>query len=286
MALTATANAKVRMDIINHLHIHKCLTTTSSFNRPNLFYEIRPKSGGILNNINALITTRHSGESGIIYCTSKKDCEKMANDLRSIHQLRAEYYHAGLEKEDRSRVQQMWQRNELQVIVATVAFGMGIDKPDVRFVIHHSLPTSLEGYYQETGRAGRDGKPAICVMFYTFADKRSLDFMIDRGDGDWDVKERQRQQVRQMIQFCENDVDCRRQLVLSYFGEHFDASQCQNTCDNCRSRSAESRVQVDMTEEARLIIESVRILNERQQKATLLHIIDIFRGSKSKGVAE
>ncbi|KAJ2360950.1 ATP-dependent DNA helicase sgs1, partial [Coemansia sp. RSA 2610] len=248
---------------------------------------VRPKSSkSILADINALITTRHPGESGIIYCKSKKDCEQMAHDLRATHQLRAEHYHAGLEKEDRIRVQQMWQRNELQVIVATVAFGMGIDKPDVRFVIHHSLPTSLEGYYQETGRAGRDGNSAICVLFYTFADKSTLDYLIDRGDGDWDLKERQRQQVRQVIQFCENTVDCRRQLVLSYFGEQFDASQCKNTCDNCRSRSAGSVVQVDKTKEARLILESVRMLEEQNSKTTLLQLIDIVRGSKGKRVID
>ncbi|PIA13075.1 ATP-dependent DNA helicase [Coemansia reversa NRRL 1564] len=282
MALTATANAKVRMDIINHLHIHGCLTTTSSFNRTNLFYEIRPKTSTTLNDIHALIATRHPGESGIIYCTSKKNCEVMAHDLRARFQIRAEHYHAGLEKEDRIRVQQRWQHNELQVIVATIAFGMGIDKPDVRFVIHHSLPTSLEGYYQETGRAGRDGKPAICVLFYTYRDKASLEYMIDRGDGDWELKERQRQQVRQVIQFCENDTDCRRQLVLSYFGEQFDAEQCHRTCDNCRTRQSAPRVEVDLTGEARALIETVQLLGEKRMSTTLLQLIDILKGSRNR----
>ncbi|KAI8323222.1 ATP-dependent DNA helicase [Martensiomyces pterosporus] len=286
MALTATANAKVRMDIINHLHMHGCLTTTSSFNRANLFYEIRPKTSSTPDDIHALITARHAGESGIIYCTSKKNCEMMAHDLRSRYGIRAEHYHAGLEKEDRMRVQQAWQNNELQVIVATVAFGMGIDKPDVRFVIHHSLPTSLEGYYQETGRAGRDGKPAVCVLFYSYRDKSSLDYMIDRGDGDWELKERQRQQVRQVVQFCENVTDCRRQLVLSYFGEQFDVSRCNKTCDNCRKRLDTPQFETDLTSETCSLIQTVQVLSEQGTKTTLLQLTDIFKGSKSKRIMD
>ncbi|KAI7826800.1 P-loop containing nucleoside triphosphate hydrolase protein [Kickxella alabastrina] len=286
MALTATANARVRMDVVNHLRIQGCVTTTSSFNRPNLFYEIRPKTGSSADDIYALIASRHAGESGIIYCTSKKDCEQMAHELSGRYRLRAKHYHAGLEKEDRSRVQQEWQRNTLQVIVATVAFGMGIDKPDVRFIIHNSLPSSLEGYYQETGRAGRDGRQAICVLFYAYRDKMSLDFMIDRGDGDWELKERQRQQVRQVVQFCENITDCRRQLVLSYFGEQFSGAQCNKTCDNCRKRADVQVPDADLTSEASALVDSVQLLASQKSNTTLLQLIDIFKGSKAKRIMD
>lgn len=282
MALTATANAKVRMDIVSNLHMHGCTTITSSFNRPNLLYEIRPKTKQVVADIHALIMSRHPGESGIIYCTSKKSCEEIAARLRAEFSLKAEHYHAGLEKEDRAMVQRKWQHNELQVVVATVALGMGIDKPDVRFVIHYSLPNSLEGYYQETGRAGRDGKPAICVMFYAYGDKRSVEFMIDKGDGDAELKDRQRQQLRQVVQFCANVADCRRQLILSYFGEQFDKSKCQKTCDNCRRQTHGQVVEKDLTKETRALIQTIEAQISNSQPTTLLQLIDIVKGSKNQ----
>ncbi|RKO95223.1 P-loop containing nucleoside triphosphate hydrolase protein, partial [Caulochytrium protostelioides] len=178
------------------------------------------------------IRSKYPNACGIIYCASQRACEDMAQKLRD-NGFRAAHYHAGLDKDDRITVQMDWIHGRVNIIVATVAFGMGIDKPDVRFVMHFSFPQSLEGYYQETGRAGRDGRPSLCIMYYTFADKRIHDILIQRGEGSADQKERVRNNLRLMIGYCENKVECRREQVLAYFGEKFNREDCHGTCDNC-----------------------------------------------------
>lgn len=166
IALTATANSRVREDVCSNLRLHTPVVLTQSFNRTNLHYEVRKKEKGLMEQIATFIKNDHAGECGIIYCLSKKNCEDVASQLRSKHNIKAMHYHAGMDKADRKRVQTDWQAGKLLVICATIAFGMGIDKENCRFVVHHSLPKSLEGYYQETGRAGRDGNPSICILYF------------------------------------------------------------------------------------------------------------------------
>ncbi|KAG9192013.1 bloom syndrome protein [Alternaria panax] len=274
IALTATATQLVRTDVVANLGIQGCRQYSQSFNRPNLSYEVLPKSKGIINSIADLIKERYIGKSGIIYCLSRKSCEQVAQKLSEAG-IRAYHYHAGMDSADRSEVQRKWQKNEYHVIVATIAFGMGIDKADVRYVIHHSLPKSLEGYYQETGRAGRDGKRSECYLYYQYADSRILHKMIQEGEGSWEQKQRLSDMLRTVIQYCENKADCRRAQVLGYFSEAFDASKCNSTCDNCRSDA--TFVTKDLTEYAAMAIKLVSQVHE--DNVTMHQCVDAFRGA-------
>ena len=282
MALTATATENVKVDVIHNLGIPNCEVYTQSFNRPNLTYEVRPKAKAkdVLADMADIIRTIYRNQSGIIYCLSRSNCESIAEKLRNEYQIQAHHYHAGMDPKDKTTVQRQWQAGKYHVIVATIAFGMGIDKPDVRFVIHHTIPKSLEGYYQETGRAGRDGKRSGCYLYYGYQDTSALKRMIDDGEGSWEQKERQRKMLRNVVQFCENRNDCRRVQVLNYFNESFKRDDCNASCDNCKSDSTfESQ---DFTEYAAAAIELVRGME--QDNVTLLHCVDIFRGSKSKRI--
>ncbi|PVI06881.1 hypothetical protein DM02DRAFT_723848 [Periconia macrospinosa] len=276
IALTATATQLVRTDVMANLGIGGGRLFSQSFNRPNLSYEIRPKVRGVVQNIADLINTRYSGKSGIVYCLSRKSCESVAEKLNELG-IKAYHYHAGMESSERSEVQVKWQTNEYHVIVATIAFGMGIDKADVRFVIHHTIPKSLEGYYQETGRAGRDGKRSECYLYYQFADTITLTKMIEEGDGNREQKQRQHDMLRIVVQFCENKSDCRRAQVLNYFDEQFKKEDCNQTCDNCKSDAIfEER---DLSEYAATAIRLVKQVESCN--ATLIQCVDAFRGAKS-----
>jgi bloom syndrome protein len=282
MALTATATENVKVDVIHNLGMNGCDVFAQSFNRPNLTYEVRTKSKGSLASIADTIKTLYRGKSGIVYCLSRAQCEKIAEQLQKEYGIKAKHYHAGMEAQDKLDVQKKWQAGEYNVIVATIAFGMGIDKPDVRFVIHHTIPKSLEGYYQETGRAGRDGKRSGCYLYYGYGDTASLKRMINDGEGSWEQKERQKQMLRSVIQFCENKSDCRRVQVLAYFNEHFDRENCDNGCDNCKSGSTFEMQ--DFTEHAKAALRLARRLSK--DKVTLLHCADVYRGSKSKKILD
>lgn len=275
MALTATATQNVIVDIKHNLDMKNCQVFSQSFNRPNLYYEVRPKgsNSSATENIATLIKSKYSNVSGIVYTISRKQAEDVAQKL-SDHGISARHYHAAIDPSEKVEVQSAWQRGAVKVVVATIAFGMGIDKADVRYVIHHGLPKSLEGYYQETGRAGRDGNPSDCILFYGKGDIRVLKRLIADGDGNREQKERQMSMLNKVTAFCDDQSDCRRAMVLQYFGEDFVSSQCGKRCDNCQAgRVFEQR---DFSEYAIAVIKVV----QAQNKLTPNQCADILMGKK------
>jgi ATP-dependent DNA helicase RecQ len=273
MALTATATQKVREDIICQLSLEKAQIFISSFNRPNLSYAVLPKKNSYDQLINIL--REQQNESAIIYCFSRKDTEHLAADLRQ-EGFKALAYHAGLESEARRTNQEKFIRDEAQIIVATIAFGMGIDKPDVRLVIHYHLPKSIEGFYQETGRAGRDGLPSQCVLFYSYADTIKQQYFIRQIENEAERKNAYRK-LEQMVEYCEL-ATCRRHYLLSYFGEDYQQEQCDG-CDICLSPKEE----IDATIISQKIISA--IIRTGQRFGTN-YIIDVLQGEKNKKIIE
>lgn len=283
MALTATANERVRMDIIHHLKLHNPVTLKQLFNRTNLFYKIVPKTASFMEDLAEYIL-RRKNETGIIYCSTKALCELTALKLREAG-IKAAHYHAGLPADQRLETQRQWQKNKVRVICATIAFGMGIDKPDVRWVVHLTLPRTLEGYYQETGRAGRDGNPLECVMYYRFGDARSIQQLIHR-DSQLDAagKQTHQEKLRQVVQYCQNETTCRRQLVLHYFNEQFDPKVCGKQCDNCRRGLGTELVATDVTQYAKA---AIRLVSELLvSKVTVIYCQDVFKGLKSTKIVK
>lgn len=275
MALTATATQNVIVDIRHNLRMTNCQTFSQSFNRPNLFYEVRPKGSNsdATAKIAALIDSKYRNATGIVYTISRKQTEDVAGKL-SDKGITARHYHAGMDPQEKVEVQTAWQKGTVKVVVATIAFGMGIDKPDVRFVVHHSIPKSLEGYYQETGRAGRDGKPSDCILFYGKGDIRVLKRMIADGEGNNEQKERQMVMLNRVTAFCDNKSDCRRAEILRYFGEDFVPSQCRKLCDNCKAGHVFE--QQDFSEYAISAIEVVK----NQNRLTANQCADILLGNR------
>ncbi|KDN53103.1 ATP-dependent DNA helicase [Tilletiaria anomala UBC 951] len=282
MAMTATATKRVRLDVINVLRIQESVQLEQSFNRPNLHYEVRKKGAGSLLDVASFIKTKHSNECGIVYCLGRKQCEDVADKLTRQHDIPAKHYHAGLGKGDRVAFQTQWQAGDFKVMVATIAFGMGIDKGDVRFVVHHTVPQSLEGYYQETGRAGRDGKVSDCILYFAPRDISMVRKLISDGDASAHQKQQQMENLERVVQYCYNTYDCRRQQVLRYFDENFPPEDCHQTCDNCRRDSGELE-EKDYTETAAQILKMIPALTGH---VTLQHCVDVFRGSAKREIKD
>jgi ATP-dependent DNA helicase RecQ len=273
IALTATATKKVRQDIVDQLQLHDAHTTVASFDRQNLNYNVYPKQ----NTFEKLVTLlkKYPNQSAIIYCFSRKNTENVAKNLKE-EGIGALAYHAGLSPEVRRLTQEKFIRDEIPVITATIAFGMGIDKPDVRLVVHYDLPKHLEGYYQETGRAGRDDLPSECVLFYSFADKIKQDFFINNIE---DAAEQQnaRQKLQQMVDFCQLHT-CRRKYLLEYFGQQVDQEDCGN-CDVCTN----PQDLFDATVITQKILSAVVRVGERFGVG---YISEVLRGANSKKIRE
>ncbi len=263
IALTATATPKVQHDIQKNLGMTDAAVFKSSFNRPNLYYEVRPKTKDVDREIIKFIKA-NEGKSGIIYCLSRKKVEELAEVLR-LNDIKALPYHAGMESSVRSNNQDAFLSEDIDVIVATIAFGMGIDKPDVRFVIHYDIPKSLEGYYQETGRAGRDGGEGKCITFYSRKDLDKLEkFMQGKPIAEQEIG---KQLLLETRDYAESSV-CRRRSLLHYFGETYEQDNCGN-CDNC----IKPKKRVEASEELRAAIETIITLRERFKPEYIAHVM-------------
>lgn len=275
IALTATATDKVRTDIIKSLDIEDRTEFKSSFNRPNLYYEVRAKKNEDDTNKQIIKFIRqHSGKSGIIYCLSRKKVEELAAVLLA-NDIKAAPYHAGLDSETRSKTQDDFLMEEIDVIVATIAFGMGIDKPDVRFVIHYDIPKSLEGYYQETGRAGRDGEEGICIVFYSKNDLLKLEkFMEGKPVAEQDIG---RQLLQETEAYAESSV-CRRKLLLHYFGEDYPKDNCE-MCDNC----LHPKKKIEGEKPLLIVLQAVKALKENFRQE---YVIDFVKGRGTDDLKE
>ncbi|MDX2216552.1 MAG: DNA helicase RecQ [Oculatellaceae cyanobacterium bins.114] len=277
LALTATATDRVRQDIVHQLQLRSPLIHVASFNRQNLYYEVRPKQKYAYKDLFKLI---HQTEgAGIVYCLSRKKVDEITYRLQEDG-VEALPYHAGLSDAERTLNQTRFIQGEVRVMVATIAFGMGIDKPDIRFVIHFDLPRNMEGYYQECGRAGRDGQPSACTLFFSYGDIKTIEYLIAQkvhpvtGDPLQEEQQIARQQLRQVLDYAEG-LDCRRIIQLGYFGERFEG-HCGN-CDNCLN----PKPLEDWTIEAQKFLSCVARCDQR---FGMKYIIDVLRGSKDQRI--
>jgi ATP-dependent DNA helicase RecQ len=262
IALTATATPKVQQDILKNLGMTEAAIFKSSFNRANLYYEVRPKVNVIKEVIKFI--KKNEGKSGIVYCLSRKKVEELAETLK-VNGIKALPYHAGLDAGTRAQTQDDFLMENIDVIVATIAFGMGIDKPDVRFVVHHDIPKSLEGYYQETGRAGRDGGEGQCLTFYSYDDIQKLEkFMKGKPVAEQEIG---KQLLLETVAYAESSA-CRRKVILHYFGEIYEQENC-GQCDNCKN----PKQKIDATDDIGLVLETISEVKEKFKDKHIIHIL-------------
>lgn len=298
MALTATATQEVRADVKVQLGVASdCATFKQSFNRSNLSYEVRKKPKSVVKDIAAEVKQAPPADrSGIIYCLSQRDCEKVATELVS-EGVRAAPYHAGLPADIRERNQHAWTAGGVQVICATLAFGMGINKHNVRFVYHHSMPKNLEGYYQESGRAGRDGRPSRCVLYFSMSDRFRIHNMLQKdivekrrsggyragGTGSDDQVARNMEGLSKMTLYCIDDVECRRATLLAHFNERFDPANCLPQCDNCQHAKSGSVVtESDMTQHALGLLNLAGTYTSMGHRPSAQYLIEAYKGRRSR----
>jgi bloom syndrome protein len=302
LALTATATPRVESDVVSQLGLSSCIVFKSSFNRPNLVYEVRkkPTNKAALKEMADLIvgrfTARGRVQCGIVYALSKNQCETVARDLQQALRARlntgprVEHYHGGMSADERARVQSAWTHGTTHIIVATIAFGMGINKADVRFVVHFSMPKSLEGYHQETGRAGRDGAAAQAVLLYSYADAVRTRHMVTESAAENGAAPQalaaNLAALNAMVAYCEEAVDCRRVHLLSYFGEAARAGLCGGRgCDLCAAGASMAAVRRDVTPLATAAVRLVRdIAATAQDGVSMAHLVDVLKGSVSRAV--
>ncbi|CAL7940278.1 unnamed protein product [Xylocopa violacea] len=271
LGLTATAPAKIIVDVQKILDIQGCLVLRATFNRPNLFYEVRRKPADkntCLAMIENLLKTRFKDKSGIIYTTTIKDAEQLTTDLRALD-LKVGCYHAMLEAEYRSEVYVKWISGKYQAVIATIAFGLGIDKPDVRFVIHHCISKSMENFYQESGRAGRDGKKSACIVLYRLPDVFKLSTMVFQDKVGL-------QNLYKVLAYCLNQTSCRRSLIATHFEEVWSRSDCAEMCDHCKK--PKENKQINIAQYCRQLYEIMTKAVQSETRLTALKLVDAWYG--------